>query len=324
MFYPAGLHHDIDTKTYHADALRDEVTLSSGVAGTLLSKTPRHARAAHPRLNEEPIDTGTDKVMDIGSVAHELILGKGGGYVEADYDDWRTKAAKAFREEVEFSGKTPILLKHMVRAEGIRDAAMAALDCTPDCHDFFDAGSKSEVVGIWQDVGGPWCRMMLDRLTPNATIYDIKTTDRGIGTRSLESKIDTGLALQLGFYMRGLAQLCPEMSGRFKWRWVFVEQQEPYEVRIEEPMGEVLEVGDRLAARAIAKWQRCMETGEWPGYPRVVGRLGLPQWAEARVAEAEFEDIDARRMVLMRSAPIERPAPDQIIFGDSVINLEVK
>ena len=101
-----GLHTDIDAARYHADRFFAEPTLSSGIANMIYNTTPKHAWTAHPRLGRTP--RNPTKEMDLGSVAHEIILGKGGGYVVSPFDEFRTKEAKAWRDETLESGATVI------------------------------------------------------------------------------------------------------------------------------------------------------------------------------------------------------------------------
>lgn len=311
-----GLHTDVPAERYHADELCAVPTLSSSIAGTLLALTPCHAKAAHPRLWDEPPAEKTRTTLDVGKVVHELILGRGEGFEVVDADDWRKKAIQDERDAILAAGRTPILIRDMVRAEAIAAAAARVIAETPGLDDFRDVAARSEVVGLWRDIGGPWCRMMVDRLTVGGTVYDIKTTGRGLGTRTLQAKIEDGLALQAGFYLRGLAALAPELAGRFRWRWIFLEQDEPYEARVVEPDGEVLAHGDRLAALAIEKWRSCLAADEWPGYPRRIERLGMPTWAETRLVERELADPDAERMVVSTAAAPMQPAPGSDIVGE--------
>ena len=50
MTLPAGLHLGVIEAEYHADPA-PEPSLSRSLAHTLLTRSPRHAWQAHPRLN---------------------------------------------------------------------------------------------------------------------------------------------------------------------------------------------------------------------------------------------------------------------------------
>lgn len=313
--------HDIPAARYHADDLAAVPTLSSSVAGLLLDATPRHAWFAHPRLHAEFEAPDSNKAIDVGAVAHELILDKGGGVDVLEFDAWTTKASKEARAAAIDAGLTPILLKDYVRAEAIAEAVKDAIAFTPGCLEFADPGARSETVLLWQDIGGPMCRAMLDRLTPSGTIYDIKTGTRGLGTRTLQNKIADGLDMRAAFYIRGLNALNPDLAGRWKWRWIFVEQDEPHEVRIIEADAMTLAIGDRKAALAIEIWRECMVTGEWPGYPRHIDRIDYPAKAEASWLAREVADDRFDRATVSCRAPAPATAPDHLIFGDTRLDI---
>ena len=118
--------------------------------------------------------------------------------------------------------------------------------------------------------------------------------------------MNIGHDFQAAFYLRGLSQLLPDLAGRFRWRWIVVEDKPPFEVRVLEPGNELLEIGDRKAALAIEKWRRCTEANHWPGDPLTVARVELPPWATDRWIAREQTDDDALSMV-----PMSRPMPSQ-------------
>jgi PDDEXK-like uncharacterized protein DUF3799 len=298
---PFGLHDDIDAARYHADEFFDEPTLSSGIAGKLLNETPKHARQAHPRLGGLVAKKAT-REMDLGSVAHEIVLGKGGGYVVSPYDEFRTKEAKAWRDETIESGATPIKDKDFRAAEQMAKSLRAVLAETPDAEDAFMMG-RAEAVLLWRDIGGPICRAMLD-FWDQPFVYDLKTTGNGLSDRALRTWIASGLDLQAAFYMRGLETAIPHLAGRVKWRWCFLETEEPFEARVIEMDAATRTFGDRKAALAIEKWRRCLAANDWPGYAREIGRIEYAAWAENNIIAREMEDPDAVNM-----RPVFAPAP---------------
>lgn len=301
---------------YHADPVIVP-SLSSSIANLMIDETPLHAWHAHPRLDPAYEADDGNAAMAVGSVAHELILGRGAGIVVLDYDDWRKKEAKEAREAAVGAGKTPILAKAYHDAEVIANAVLRAISETPDCDDFADADAQSELVMIWQDLGGVWCRAMIDRLTPRGVVYDIKTSGRGLSDRTLRNKFDDGFDTQPGLYLRGLEKLWPEMAGRLRWRWVFGEQTKPFACRIEEAGALALKEGDERAELAIRRWWQCMATGEWPGYPRRVGRLDPADWTYNRWSERlASENVDRTS-----PKPLVTPDPDTVIFGERLISL---
>jgi hypothetical protein len=295
---------------YHADCC-PEPSLSASMAKVLLDKSPKHAWTAHPRLNPDHAPQNETK-FDFGSAAHEILLGKGAGLVEVDADDWRTKAARAERDDILAAGKQPILIADMARAKALADAARRQLDACGLAHVFADP-SRSEIVMVWRDEGGIWCRSMLDWNwiePPGLTVYDLKTASNAHPS-SLGFRIaDYAYELQAGFYERGLATLLPDLLGRVTWRWVFVEDKEPFALSVAELDGAGKTIGAKKAAAAVALWGECVRTGEWPAWPAGVHRVEYPMRAEEQWLAREENDPALQALTInpMIPEPAERPS----------------
>lgn len=284
---PVGIHTDVSAADYHEDPCEGP-SLSSSVAYVLLEKTPRHAWIIHPQLNpfwkklEKPREA-----FDLGAVAHELILGKGGGFEIINYDDWRTKAAQAARADAYKAGLTPILRDQYKRAMSIRDAVHAAADME---RLWKWERSLTEAVLVWED-DDALCRAMLD-LVESRIIWDIKTTSRGLSDAEIARTIVShGYELRAAFYLLGMNAIEP--TGGHRFRWVFVESDAPHEVRIIEADPVTLGIGTKKAAKALEIWKRCLRTGHWPGYSPIIGRIEYPAWAETAWLEREMLEAGA-------------------------------
>jgi PDDEXK-like uncharacterized protein DUF3799 len=275
-----GLYYSMPAAEYHADPC-DEPSLSSSIANILLSATPRHARFAHPRLNPQAKSVST-RVMDLGSVTHELLLGSGSGFEVSPFDDYRTKAGREWREDVIERGKIPIKAAELDAAVGMADSVRRILAEIPGLERALLDGT-AEAVAIWRDTLGPMCRTMIDWLDlENGIIYDLKTTGTGIGDRSLTAKIageNTAFDMRASFRQRALDHFFPERAGNFIFRWIFVESSEPFEARVFEADETTRTIGERRAEFAIAKWHECLTTNSWPGYPRKIETPNYPDWA---------------------------------------------
>lgn len=283
-----GLYEHMDAGIYHADPCA-EPSLSSGIANLLLTKTPAHARLAHPRLNPLMVSSAT-KSMSLGSVTHEILLGKGSGFEVCPFDDYRTKDARAWRGEAMANGVTPIKAEVHVTALEMAKAVRARMLDTPGAESAFIEGAAEAIV-IWRDSAGgdtgTMCRAMIDWLDLDTlAIYDLKTTGTGLGDRSLQSKIAGGLDLQAAFHLRGIEHVNPDISERVRWRWVFMEDEPPFESRVVEMDAMTRKCGDHKAVFAIELWRKCLAANNWPGYPRVVEYLDYPAWeADAWLGE---------------------------------------
>ena len=139
-----------------------------------------------------------------------------------------------------------------------------------------------EATIIWEE-RGVWYRARIDALS-TGVIYDVKTTGlhatpEGWGRTQLWE-----YAMQVGFYRRAYAfDNGGELPG---FRFIVQENSPPYEVGIFTLENEALNYCDGLAVKAMTIWGACMESGEWPGYPRGAYVAELPGWLRAKQEEA--------------------------------------
>lgn len=318
-----GLFPAMSAQIYHGDPA-PEPSLSASIACTLLMQTPIHAWAKHPRLNSEWAEQlglnepDSDRKRELGSVAHELLLGRGRGIAIIDADDYRTKDAREQRDEALRQGKTPCLAAEFERAEEIVDCIRHGLERIPGAdHAFKDGNGSSEVAGIWHEPHHDvWGRILIDWLEPNGTLWDLKSTGAGLSDEAIRRKIAAEcLDLRCAWYVRGLTRLKPELAGRVAVNLVFVETKPPFEVRIVRLTNASLNMGHRKVAFCLDLWARCLKSGRWPGYPREITRLDVPAFAEKIWLEREEYDAELRAaverdpFVSVVAARDERPSP---------------
>ncbi|MGU3475702.1 PD-(D/E)XK nuclease-like domain-containing protein [Methylobacterium sp. D48H] len=286
---------------YHADPC-PEPSLSSSIARILIDQTERHAYAAHPRLGGDR-DDQKDRRLDIGSVAHELLTGKGRGIhvIEAlnkagkPVENYATKAAQEERDDAIERGETPVLAGDLARSERMVSAIREKCRHTPGAERAFHEG-EGELVLIWRDRIGVWGRAMLDWFDPEtATVDDLKTTSAGLSDRMLATRIADGLDIQEAWYRRGLVHLMPELAGRVRFRFHFVETDEPHEARIVPLCGEQQYLGERRAVAAAVAFRECLRSDDWPGYADVIAPVEPARWAAERWEMRELSDPLFRR-----------------------------
>lgn len=294
--------YDLTEAEYHADPVHAP-SLSSSIAKVMVDETPLHASLRHPRLTKQDEDTDATRAREIGTAAHKIILGRGVKVQAIDAADYRSKDAKELRAALYAGGIQPILRDDLTKASNLAGSVNRALAKIDGCARFADPhAGKAEQVLIWQDIGGPMCRAMIDWLdVEETTVWDVKTTAAGLSDRSIANLISGGYDLSAAFYIRGLSQLLPNTAGRWKFRWIFVEQDEPHEVRVIQADGATLALGDKKAAFAIELWRRCMEAKSFPGYPRKIQRIDYPAYAETRWLERELveEEISSKAKVIL-------------------------
>lgn len=288
-----GIYTNCSAAEYHADPAPTP-SLSSSIAKLLVSRSPKHGWLAHPRLGgakvggeEESGDPSTSKAKALGELIHRLVLGKGADIEVINEDAYRSNAAKAKRDVALAQGKLPVLAHKLSEAQAAADACWKQLDDMGLDYVFRDG--MRECVIVWQTEAGVWCRAMIDNLiidetTKTAEIWDLKSVGRSSHPKACASQIE-GMSydVSLEFYLRGLLTLRPDLAGRVKRRWVFLEVVAPFAATPIEISAEWELAAAHDCDKAMAIWRRCNETGKWPFYVERIERLEPKPW---RLADA--------------------------------------
>lgn len=271
-----GFHH-ISAAVYHRDPC-PEPSLSSSIANLLLTRSPLHAWYAHPKLNAGLREEEPTNEMDLGTVAHMLLLeGHSNRVVIVEANDWRTNAAKEQRELARDAGKVAILRKSFF---GIQAMVKSAHEQWPE----LSSGKyETELCVTWQE-DGIWCRALLDAYMP-LRIVDYKTTENAEPNAYARRMFQLGQDVQEAFYRRGVKAITGENIS-----FVFVPQETepPYLLSRVALDLDAQQLADRKVQRAIDTWARCMETKHWPGYPTEICYAQAPGWAASQWEEAEI------------------------------------
>lgn len=266
--------YDIPDHVYHGDPVPGGSLSSSGARRLLPPSCPAHFKweQDHPRF---------ESYFDLGSAAHLLVLGAGPELVVIDAEDWRTKAARAERDEAREKGKTPVLkAEHgqvLAMAAALRQHPVASALFSPD-------GGQSEQSLFWQDPEtGVWCRARLDWLPDSGyrnrlILGDYKTTSKSADPASIARSVaNFGYHQQDAFYCDGIRALGIDEDPAFLF--VFQETTPPYLITVAELDSAALRAGRERNRRAIEIYRDCKEAGKWPGYPDEIQLISLPPWA---------------------------------------------
>lgn len=139
----------------------------------------------------------------------------------------------------------------------------------------------SEVSLVWKEDGLTF-KARLDRYSPdNPLTIDLKKCQVGAGDRDScqKSICDYGWYRQAAIYVRGVEALT---GTRPDFVWVFIEDNEPYDVNVIPIDEETYEIGKWEVDRVISAYKRCLKDGNFYGYiydPKVApNRGGLPNW----------------------------------------------
>jgi hypothetical protein len=279
-----GIYDGVAASDYHADQGIGDLTtggapsLSASTINTLLTMSPAHAKAGHPRLNPD-YQPDTKDEFDLGTVVHSLLL-EGMTVMDIiEFPDWRTNAAKEAKATSRAHGRIPILSKNAHNVMQMVEAVARQIEQLDVAPLPLTAG-KPEQTMVWEEQG-VLCRARPDWTHDDlAACDDLKTTSRSAHpeawTRTL---FNIGCDVQAAWYLRGFYAITGK---RPDWRWLVVETQPPYALSVVSPGPAVLELANMKIDAALATWKQCLETDVWPAYPRQVCYAELPAWEEAR------------------------------------------
>lgn len=249
---------------YHDDPC-ETPSLSRSVLVELLHKSPRHAWQMHPRLNPD-YRAVEDSRFDLGAAAHDLLMHGDGRVTVVPADDWRTKAARAARDEARKEGNVPILEKH-------RAPLMAMIESCRSCleHSEFKGllraagNTKKEVPIVWRE-SGILCRCMPDLLGDDPLLcLDYKTTECAEPGRWARCHMAAcGYDVQAEFYSRAV-----EAAAGVRPFFAFAVQEihPPYSTSFVSLANAAWEVAAAKVDRGLEIWGECLQTNNWPAYP---------------------------------------------------------
>jgi hypothetical protein len=301
--------YDIPADDYHADPC-PEPSLSASIAKIMIDQSPWHGWTEHPRLNPN-FSRDDDEKFDRGRVAHQVML-EGEANVEIiEANDWRKKEAIEAKEAAKALGKTPLLAKHWDAVVAMVAAARRQLAAMEEADDraAFTNGKPEQTI-VWRE-GKVWCRALLDWL-PNAgrIFHDLKTTGASANPDAWgRTAYGIGADVQAGFYRRGIRAVLKIQNPEFRFK--VIEASEPFALASIAFTPAALDLAERKALAAIELWRQCMETGEWPGYPKRTAYIDPPAYEEYRWLEREEREraakpqVDALTMAREMQAPLE-------------------
>lgn len=280
---------------YHADPA-PVPSLSSSIAAILVTRSPRHAWEAHPRLNPN-YRPEEDQKFDRGSAAHELLLGGSDSIVVVEADDWRTKAAREQRDAIRAEGKLPLLARHFADVQKMVEIAKLAINSNEDLKGYgLDAG-KVEQVLVWRE-DDIWCRARLDWLSNDRKlIYDYKSTGASAEPNAwIRTMLGMTGEIQPAFYLRGNTATGGPEDARFVF--LVQENEPPFACSFVGMPPAFIDLGSRKMARAVSLWRSCMTSGQWPSYPNRIHWAEPPEWARAQWEEQELRGFEYDPAVL--------------------------
>lgn len=283
--------YDLPAEVYHADCA-PAPSLSSSIAHILIDQSPRHAWAAHPRLNPD-FQPEHRAEFDLGAAVHSLVLqGDESRFAVVEADSYRTKAAQEARAEAYAAGRIPLLPHQRAQVSAVADAVLGQIAAHSEaCDAFQPTTGEPERTLLWQE-GDVWLRAMVDWLPTKPRrgqiVYDLKTTTNAEPDAWARSKIGSmGYDVQAAFYLRGLRALgYPEL----RFAFVVAEMDPPHAVSVVGLAPALIAQGAEKVEVAVNAWRRCLASGQWPAYPNRICWVEPQPWEGARWLERMTRD----------------------------------
>jgi PDDEXK-like domain of unknown function (DUF3799) len=277
--------------------------VSASLITTIIDECPAAALHASWMNPLRAIDA-TDEA-DIGTIAHALLLeGSTAGVAVVDPQEhpaekgggiptgWTNKSIRAARDLARASGKIPVLKPQMAQINAMVDAARAFIHSLngpePAIWQAFQPdGGDSEFTFQWKE-GDTLCKMRPDRIsTDRALVINYKTTATSIAPDRWGRGPYLDYIIGAAWYRRGLRAL---FDVEASYCFLVQSTTAPYLCSLIGVDPHALALGESKCTVGLRKWQACVASRKWPGYPTRVAYPELPPWVDAAWEAQQADD----------------------------------
>lgn len=222
------------------------------------------------------------KAMRVGTVVHQLVLGKQGEREIVRYEGTRRGAAwEAFKAKHEVLGNEIVSNAEWEEAEPIAAAVLAHEGAC----ELLD-GARCEVPLRWEINGVPFATRGIDAIPFAGGIVDLKSARTANPRNFLREALKMHYHVQLALYEEGARQNGIDTSGGV--RLIAAESKAPYPVQVFRLTPALLERGRKELALWIETLKACAAADHWPAYSLAELEWDVPPEA----VELEFDDED--------------------------------
>ncbi len=275
MIPDPGRYEGIDEEVYH----REWQCLNASTLG-YLKRSPLYCK-----WRMENPDVGTP-ATDFGSATHCAVLEPeafGERYMlEPQCPEGRNKRGwhntndyKAARQDLWDRG---FKLLNQKELDGCRTITDRIYDTPGEIRELLAAKSGTEVSYVAGDAFGLSCKARPDIEVADARmVVDLKTSRCALPGPFERSIYQYGYHRSKHFYLTTM-----NLEGSSKWKhylFLVVENTPPYEVALYDLDPAATDLGRREVVELKKLYKKCMESGEWPGYPTHIQTIGVPNWA---------------------------------------------
>lgn len=268
------------------DDYQKRKALSASMAWAMVSECPAQAWHSSP-WNPDYVEENAAH-FDIGKAVHLAVLEPetlADRVWILDYADWRSKEARAARDQAYIEGKIPLLMEK----DYTLVLQMRRQLENSDAVDLLFGEGMNEYAYYWEWDGVP-CKAKADRIIPRG-IVDLKTAPYASPEVFQRAVLRDGHHLRAVWYIDGYAAgwATSQIDHRPDYLFVVVAKEEPHLVSIFRLDEGAIERGRTLYRRALHLFRQCQETGIWPTYTGAAGEkittINLPTWYDRKLEE---------------------------------------
>jgi hypothetical protein len=255
----------------------DEYLAADGVNATALkhvTRSPAHyvASLLDPKTPTPALEFG--KLLHYAVLEPQLFLAN--CKVKPKFDR-RTKAGK--EGDAEFTAA--IAPTDIVVPEELEEKLKRICDRVykhPAIRRLLEKGTR-EGTFWWTDKRtGLLCKGRPDFASATGILVDLKSTGDAREDAFSKAIWDYRYDIQAAHYTSG-ADACG-IARPDAYAFIAIEKEPPYELCIYTAGVTILSMGNQWRNKAMDTYKRCVDSGEWPGYPRLAKPIGLPMWAK--------------------------------------------
>lgn len=289
-----GIYRGISLEQYHGNRnLFDGPSVSKSALKHLLPAHGGSPKAFWGRWkwNPDHIEQETSEALDFGKAVHCLLLGDevfadGFAIRPKQFRDYKTDAAKTWRDGVIAAGKTVITIDQMARIARIRADAAA--------YPLVQLGvlnGRIERTMCFKDAEtGIWVKARPDAVAADGIYADLKTAAK------FEEDFLERQAFDAGYYLQAAMtrMVCREIGMPFEtFALIYVLNDDVPDTAHVEMSEHELVRGERVIRWCLKTIKHCLDTNEWPGARPFNGgtrHLQLKPWVKERIDQ--FLDME--------------------------------
>lgn len=259
----SGIYSGLPIEVYHSDCCDGPSISSSGLREIAPPDGCPLKYWDNSYLNPDRADKEPKDHFSLGHAVHTLLLGESGFWekfaiLPDEFPDFKTKAAREWRDETVKAGKMVLRREALEQIEGM--ANRVANDRT--FRDHLDGRVERSI--IYRDRTGVWVKARPDCIPTDTVVADLKTTADASERGCLTAIKKYGYHMQMGLISSALEEITKVRVTDHVL--LFIEPKRPYAYNIKPLDNQYVWLGQRQNRAALNIFAECMQRGEWPTY----------------------------------------------------------